>query len=51
MKTSFDAEMEEQRRWKLLPERADLTAFDDLVKNEFLSPEDQQYMQARLLGG
>ena len=50
MKTSFDAEMEEQRRWKLLPERADLTAFDDLVKNEFLSPEDQQYMQARLLG-
>ncbi|MHA1109007.1 MAG: phenylacetate--CoA ligase family protein, partial [Alphaproteobacteria bacterium] len=51
MKTSFEAEMEEQRRWTLLPERAGMTIFDDLVRNEFLTPDEQRNKQTRRLGG
>ncbi len=49
MPTSLSIEQDEQRRWTLRSRFSDLTAFDALVANEFLSADEQLARQKREL--
>ena len=47
--TSPEREKEEQRRWRLRPEREGYTAHDRLLENEFLDPDEITRLQDRAL--
>ena len=47
--TDLARELAEQRRWRLRPRYARTAIFDRLVRNEFLSVDEQRAMQARAL--
>ncbi|MDP6476059.1 MAG: hypothetical protein QF894_14250 [Alphaproteobacteria bacterium] len=42
MQTSLETERQAQQRWKLRPRFAHLTAFDELVANEFLAADERR---------
>jgi phenylacetate-coenzyme A ligase PaaK-like adenylate-forming protein len=47
--TDLTREREEQRRWRLRPRFAKVTAFDQLLDGEFLSQDEQSCRQSRAL--
>ena len=48
MTATIETECAEQARWRLRPEFRDMMIFDKLVQGEFLPPERQQAVAARL---
>lgn len=49
MQTNVETEREVQRLWKLRPNHAKLTVFDQLVTNEFLTADERQQRQEKAL--
>ncbi len=49
MQVSLETERQEQRRWKLRPSYAHLTAFDEQVANEFLAADERRLRQEKKL--
>ncbi len=49
MPVTLSTEQDEQRRWKLRPNQAKLTVYDQLVANEFLTADERRRRQEKAL--
>jgi phenylacetate-CoA ligase len=49
MQVSLETERQEQRRWKLRPAYSHLTAFDELIANEFLTADERRQRREKKL--